>query len=113
MTKYDPALSRLFHALSDGTRRDALARLAHGPAPVTELAAPTGLSLPTVLRHLEVLEQAGLIATTKHGRTRTCALVPEAMTPAQHWLEQQRAEWTARLSRLDDFVMQTRKEPDQ
>src|SRR5690606_16876920 len=65
MAKHDPDLSLLFHALSDPTRRAMLTRLARGPAPVTELAAPTGLRLPTVMRHLSVLEAAGLVATTK------------------------------------------------
>ena len=62
MAKHDPDLSLLFHALADPTRRSILTRLAEGPAPVTELAAPTGLRLPTVMRHLSVLEEAGLIA---------------------------------------------------
>lgn len=110
MTKYDPELSRLFHALADQTRRDALAQLAQAPAAVSELAEPTGLSLPTVMKHLAVLEQAGLIVSAKDGRTRTCALVPHALDPMQAWLDQQRAQWEARLDRLDAFVMQQMKD---
>ena len=64
-----------------------LARLAQGPAPVTELAAPTGLRLPTVLRHLSVLEEAGLVVSQKDGRVRSCALVPEALAPVRDWLD--------------------------
>ncbi|MBV0912672.1 ArsR/SmtB family transcription factor [Anianabacter salinae] len=105
MTKHDPDLSLVFHALADPTRRAMLARLAAGPAPVSDLARPTGLRLPTVMRHLSVLEDAGLIATTKEGRVRTCAMVPEALTPVQSWLEEQRALWDARLDRLDAYVM--------
>ena len=60
MAKHDPDLSLLFHALSDPTRRMMLSRLAKGPAAVTELADPTGLRLPTIMRHLSVLEEAGL-----------------------------------------------------
>ncbi len=82
MTNQD--LSQIFHALSDPTRRAILSRLAQGPAPVTELAAPTGLRLPTVMRHLSVLEDAGLIATTKGGRVRSCAIVPAALTRCAH-----------------------------
>ena len=82
-----------------------LSRLARGPAAVTELAGPTGLRLPTVMRHLAVLEAAGLVATQKDGRVRSCALVPEALTPVRDWLEEQRAIWEARLDRLDDYVM--------
>ena len=105
MAKHDPDLSLLFHALSDPTRRAILSRLARGPAPVTELAGPTGLRLPTVMRHLSVLEGAGLIATAKDGRVRSCAIVPEALAPVRGWLDDQRAIWEARLDRLDAYVM--------
>jgi DNA-binding transcriptional ArsR family regulator len=87
MAKYNPDLSLLFHALADPTRRAILTRLAAGPAPVTELAQPTGLRLPTVMRHLAVLEEAGLIATAKDGRVRSCAIVPEALVPVRTWLD--------------------------
>jgi DNA-binding transcriptional ArsR family regulator len=110
MAKHDPDLSHLFHALSDRSRRMMLARLARGPAPVTELAGPTGLRLPTVLRHLSVLEEAGLVTTHKDGRVRSCALQPEAMAPMRDWLEEQRKVWEARLDRLDDYVMTLMKE---
>lgn len=110
MAKHDPDLSLLFHALADPTRRAMLSRLAKGAAPVSELAAPTGLRLPTVMRHLAVLEEAGLIATAKDGRVRSCAIVPEALTPMRTWLDEQRAIWEARLDRLDDYVMNLMKE---
>lgn len=110
MAKHDPDLSQLFHALSDPTRRSILTRLAEGAAPVTELARPTGLRLPTVMRHLSVLEEAGLIATSKDGRVRSCAIVPEALTPVRTWLDEQRALWEARLDRLDAYVMTLMKD---
>ncbi len=110
MAKHDSNLSLLFHALADPTRRAMLSRLAEGPAPVTELANPTGLRLPTVMRHLSVLEEAGLITTAKDGRVRTCAIVPEALIPMRTWLDEQRAIWEARLDRLDDYVMNLKKE---
>jgi DNA-binding transcriptional ArsR family regulator len=110
MAKYDPDLSRLFHALADPTRRSMLTRLATGPAPVTALAHPTGLSLPTVMRHLSVLEEAGLITTAKDGRVRSCAIVPEALAPVRTWLDEQRVLWEARLDRLDDYVKTLMKE---
>ncbi len=110
MAKHDPDLSRLFHALSDPTRRSILTRLAESPARVTDLAGPTGYTLPTVMRHLSVLEESGLIATSKDGRSRTCALVPEALNPARNWLDEQRAIWEGRLDRLDAFVMNAVKE---
>lgn len=105
MAKHDHDLSLLFHALSDPTRRMMLSRLARGPAAVSALAGPTGLRLPTIMRHLAVLEEAGLVATQKDGRVRSCALVPEALAPVRDWLEEQRAIWEARLDRLDDYVM--------
>jgi DNA-binding transcriptional ArsR family regulator len=110
MAKHDLDLSRLFHALADPTRRAILSRLARGPAAVMELADPTGLRLPTVMRHLSVLEEAGLIATSKDGRVRTCALVPEALAAPRTWIDEQRAIWESRLDRLDDYVMTLMKE---
>ncbi len=110
MAKHEPDLSRLFRALADPTRRSIVSRLAEGPAPVTELAGPTGLRLPTVMRHLAVLEEAGLIATAKDGRVRSCALVPEAMAPARTWLDEQRAVWEGRLDRLDGYVTKLMRE---
>jgi DNA-binding transcriptional ArsR family regulator len=110
MAKHDPHLDLLFHALSDPTRRMMLNRLARGPAAVTELADPTGLRLPTVLRHLSVLQTAGLVATQKDGRVRSCAFQPQAMAPMQDWLEGQRRLWEGRLDRLDDYVTTLMKE---
>lgn len=110
MAKYQPELSPIFHALADPTRRSILSRLAEGPTRVTDLAAPTRLRLPTVMRHLSVLEEAGLVASSKDGRVRTCAIVPEALEPVRTWLDEQRAIWEARLDRLDAFVMNEMKE---
>lgn len=110
MAKHDPHLDLLFHALSDPTRRMMLNRLAKGPAPVTELAGPTGLKLPTILRHLSVLEEAGLVSTQKDGRVRSCAFQPRALRPMIDWLDDQRKVWEARLDRLDDYVMNLMKE---
>ncbi len=110
MAKHDPDLDLLFHALSDPTRRMMLNRLAKGSAAVTELAGPTGLRLPTILRHLSVLEEAGLIDSQKDGRVRSCAFQPQALAPMRDWLEEQRSLWEARLDRLDDYVTKLMKE---
>ena len=110
MANHNLDLSLLFHALADPTRRSILIRLAREPARVTDLAGPSGLRPPTLMRHLSVLEDAGLISTSKEGRTRTCAMVPEAMEPVRTWLDEHRAIWEARLSRLDAFVMNVMKE---
>jgi DNA-binding transcriptional ArsR family regulator len=110
MANLRPELSLLFQALTDPTRRSILTRLAEGPARVTDLSGPTGLRLPTVMRHIAVLEEAGLIATAKDGRVRTCALVPEALEPVRTWLDEQRAMWEARLGRLDALAVKAMKE---
>jgi len=112
MAKHIPDLSQLFHALADPTRRSILTRLAETPARVTDLAGPTGLRLPTVMRHLAVLEETGLITTSKDGRTRTCAFVPEALDPVRTWVDEQRGVWEARLDRLDAFVMTVMKDKE-
>ena len=104
MAKYDPSLDRLFAALGDPTRRAILARLARGPASVGELAGPHDIALPSFLGHLKKLEEAGLIATEKNGRVRTCTLLPEALTPARTWLDEQRETWEGRLDRFDEYV---------
>lgn len=110
MANHNPDLSHLFHALADPTRRAILTRLAAGPARVTDLSGPTGLRLPTVMRHLSVLEEAGLIASSKEGRVRTCAMLPEALEPAQAWLDEQRAVWNARLDRLEALAIKMMQE---
>ncbi|MCR5856645.1 helix-turn-helix transcriptional regulator [Mesorhizobium sp. J428] len=110
MTKHQPELSLLFHALADPTRRSILTRLGERPARVTDLSGPTGLRLPTVMRHLSVLEEAGLIATSKDGRVRTCAIVPEALNPVRTWLDEQRAIWEGRLDRLEALAIKAMKE---
>lgn len=110
MAKHDPALDQLFTALGDPTRRAVLSRLARGPATVSELAAPHGMALPSFLGHLKKLEEAGLVTTAKSGRIRTCTLLPDALTPAQHWLDEQKSIWGQRLEQLDDYVTNLMKE---
>ncbi|HPD93761.1 MAG: helix-turn-helix transcriptional regulator [Rhodobacter sp.] len=110
MANHDPALDRLFQALADPTRRAVLERLTQGPATVGELAAPFAMALPSLIGHLRKLEAAGLIETRKDGRVRTCAVRPEALTPVQGWLDVQRAQWEARLDRLDSYVAKLMKE---
>jgi DNA-binding transcriptional ArsR family regulator len=98
-------LDATFAALSDPTRRDFLARLGRGAVPVSELARPTGLALPTVMRHLGVLEEAALIRTEKTGRTRMCHARPETLAATEGWLADQRA-----TDRLEAYVATLMKE---
>ncbi|MEM9342552.1 MAG: metalloregulator ArsR/SmtB family transcription factor [Pseudomonadota bacterium] len=104
MTKYDGNLNALFLALSDPTRRGMIQQLTAGPASVSELAKPTNMALPTVLKHLEKLEDGGLILTEKRGRTRVCRANPKGIKVASDWLDRMRADWTARLDRLEDYL---------
>lgn len=97
-------LNHLFTALSDPTRRAVIAQLGDGEAPVTTLAQPHDMALPSFLKHLTQLERAGLITSRKVGRTRICTLHPEALDTAQSWLEQQRTVWDGKLNRLDAFL---------
>jgi len=80
------ALDQLFSALADGTRREVLRRLANGPASVSELSQPFRMALPSLLKHLHALERAGIVATRKRGRTRTCWLRPAVLLVAESWL---------------------------
>jgi DNA-binding transcriptional ArsR family regulator len=102
--KHDPDLDRLFALLSDGARREIVARLAHGPASVSELAETAGLSLPSAHAHLAKLDAAGIVASEKAGRIRTCRLNPGAIAPAERWLATQAEVWSSRLDRFDAYA---------
>ena len=104
MLNDSPALDRAFHALADPVRRGMLARLATGPASVSDLAAPTGISLPAVMQHLKALERSGLVRSEKKGRVRTCRLDAQALGIAEGWIAERRAEWNARLDRFEDYL---------
>jgi DNA-binding transcriptional ArsR family regulator len=97
-------LDSAFHALADPTRRAVIGRLIEGPAPVTELAGPFAIGLPTFLKHLRVLEEGGWIRSEKQGRVRTCHIRPERLLAAEQWLTRQRAIWEARTDRLARYV---------
>jgi DNA-binding transcriptional ArsR family regulator len=99
-THLDTALA----ALSDPTRRAVVERLARGPATVTALAAPHDIALPTFMRHLKVLESAGLVRSAKKGRVRTCHIEPAPLMEIQGWLEWQRRVWDNRLDKLAALV---------
>jgi DNA-binding transcriptional ArsR family regulator len=111
MSKYDSNLDLCFSALGDPTRRIILQRLAMGEASVGELAEPHDMALPSFMEHLKKLEAAKLIKSRKQGRTRICALAPDAFTPAQDWLREQRAIWERRLDSFDDYVKNLTQEP--
>ncbi|MBS0360754.1 MAG: helix-turn-helix transcriptional regulator [Proteobacteria bacterium] len=103
------SLDATFQALADPTRRAMVERLTLGPASVSELAQPFEMSLPAVVQHLAVLEASGLVASEKVGRVRTCRIEPAALSRAEQWFNQRRAEWEQRFDRLGDYL---KKFPD-
>src|SRR5215469_1820952 len=97
-------LDTTYAALADPTRRAILARLALGEATVGEIAEPFPISGPAISRHLKVLEEARLIARTRHGQQLICRLNPEGLKTAQEWLDHYRHFWNATLDRLADHL---------
>lgn len=100
------ALSSTFAALADPTRRSMLVRLSKGPATVNELAEPFAISLPTVSRHLKVLEEAGLVVKERSAQFRPCRLEAAPLEAADEWLGQYRAFFSERFDRLEDKLKQ-------
>jgi DNA-binding transcriptional ArsR family regulator len=100
MLNKEMALDRTFHALADASRRSILAQLARGPTSVSHLARPLSMSLPAVLQHMAVLEQAGLVRSKKIGRVRTCSIDARALDRAEEWLNLRRNEWEQRFDLL-------------
>jgi DNA-binding transcriptional ArsR family regulator len=97
-------LDQVFWALSDATRRSVVDRLTRGPASVSDLAQPHAMSLPGFMKHLRVLEQAGLVVRAKEGRTVRCELAPRALEDAAMWLAQYEKFWNAQLDALGRYL---------
>src|SRR5688500_16047792 len=112
MVKYSPArLDTSFAALSDTTRRGVLEQLGRSDASITDLAQKFHITLAGMMKHVGVLEQAGLVTTKKIGRVRTCQLGPRRLEEETAWLERYRQRWAERFDELDQVVEElTRKE---
>ena len=108
-----PELDLLFGALSDGTRRAIVERLAKGDATVTELAEPFDISLPAISRHLKVLERASLITRSHEGRWRHARLTPMALANAANWISRYELLWSESFDRLDDHLARITSETSQ
>ena len=105
MVQYSRArLDSSFAALSDVTRRGVLEQLGRGDASITELAEKFHMTLTGMKKHVGVLEQAGLVATQKVGRVRTCKLGLRPLEEEAAWIENHRALWAARFEALDEVV---------
>jgi DNA-binding transcriptional ArsR family regulator len=93
-------VDRMFSALADPNRRFMVERLGAGPATVTELAAPAGLRLPSALKHLRILEEGGIVLSSKAGRARTYRIRTGALTEISDWARRREAEWNKAFDRL-------------
>lgn len=97
-------IDTLFATLADPTRRAVVERLAHGEAAVKELAGPHDMALPSFMKHIDRLQDAGLVTTRKQGRQRIVALEPDAFQPVDTWLAGQKRVWDSRLDRLSTLA---------
>ena len=97
-------LDRTLAAIADPTRRRILERLGRGPASISELAQPLQISLPGLMKHVGILEEAALVETRKDGRTRQCRLGPARMDDVASWVEEHRNRWEGRLDRLESYL---------
>jgi DNA-binding transcriptional ArsR family regulator len=106
MVKYNRKLDATFQALADPTRRAILAALARGQASVSDLARPYRMTLPGVMKHLRVLERAGLVTQRKIGRSRRCRLVARPLKDAEDWISRYRKFWENQFDALERYLMQ-------
>ena len=104
MLKHEEQLDRVFHALSDCSRRRMIERLSSGPASVSDLARPLPMTLAAVVQHVQVLEAAGLVRTHKVGRVRRCELRVESLRPVDRWISERQANWNAAFDRLGELL---------
>ena len=102
-------LSEIFAALANTTRRAMLARLAEGEATVNELAEPFNLSLPTISKHLKVLEHAGLITRGHDAQYRPCKIDVKPLQEVSDWTEQYRHIWEERFEQMGNYINQLNK----
>lgn len=106
MATFHPQLPTIFAALSDTTRLKVIERLAIGPASISELSAPFKMAGPSFLKHVKVLESAGLVRSEKKGRVRSVTLMPDALQWVDEWVGKHRRGWERRLDDLETFLSQ-------
>ena len=107
MPKYQDDLDAVLRALADSTRRAVVERLALSPAVVSDLAEPFSMALPSLMQHLRVLEDAGVVVSEKHGRVRTVTLRPGALDVLHLWLGEQRTPAEHQADRLGIHLART------
>ena len=97
-------LEEIFHALADASRLGMVERLSRGPASVSELAEPLDMALPSVMKHLDVLADAGVVRSKKNGRVRTYELETRALGAVERWVSSRRTAMNARFDRLERLL---------
>ena len=97
-------LDQMFFALADSSRRGMVDRLSNGPASVSELARPLAMALPSVVKHLAVLEAGGLVVSQKTGRVRTYRIAPGALGAMEAWVAERKARWNAQFDGLEAYL---------
>jgi len=110
MPKRNDRVDEVFKALADPTRRRVIERLVSGPAATSALAELFDMALPSFTQHLAMLERAGLVTSTKQGRTRTYRCSRAGLDTADAWLADQRTGWEQRLDQLDDFLINPKEQ---
>lgn len=109
MANHSTDLDRTFSALSDPIRRAIVTRLCEGPKSVSELSQPFEIALPSLLKHVRVLEESGLISSEKTGRVRTCRIEWQALRETEAWIHRHVASWEKRLDRLETHVQRMKR----
>ena len=109
MANHSPDLDRTFAALSDPIRRAIVSRLCEGPRSVSELSEPFEIALPSLLKHVRVLEESGLISSEKTGRVRICRIERRALQETEAWIHRHIATWERRLDRLEAHVQRMKR----
>jgi DNA-binding transcriptional ArsR family regulator len=104
MVEHSAHLDVVFHALADPTRRAMLGRLAERELTIGELANPFNMSFAGASKHVRVLENAGLVTRTIHGRTHLCRLQAARLAEANAWLRRYERFWNAKLDRLEALL---------
>ncbi len=100
----------MFHALADASRRGMVDRLSEGPASVSELARPLTMALPSVVKHLAVLEAGGIVISAKAGRVRTYRIAPGALGAIEAWVAERKAKWNRHFDRLERYLADKTRE---
>lgn len=109
MAKYLTDLDRAFSALSDPTRRAIVSRLCDGPKSVSELSEPFDIALPSLLKHVRILEESGLVSSEKTGRVRTCKVELDALHATEAWISQHISAWEKRLDRMEAHIQRMKR----